>query len=120
MLHGGLFSKDGVTLDDIGKIDRNKEPPEDGEMCEILWSDPAMTPGRGPSQRGIGVAFGPDVTEKFLSDNNLKLIVRSHEVKENGYEVTHDDKLITVFSAPNYCDSMGNKVIYLNNIIKYL
>ena len=31
-------------------------------------------------------------------------------MKENGYEVEHNGQLITVFSAPNYCDQMGNKV----------
>lgn len=46
--------------------------------------------------------FGPDVTAKFLADNNLELLIRSHEVKDNGYEVMHDGKCITVFSAPNY------------------
>lgn len=30
-MHGGLFSRDDVTLDDIRKIDRNREPPEDGK-----------------------------------------------------------------------------------------
>eukprot|EP00965_Chrysotila_dentata_P008106 264534-Pleurochrysis_carterae.AAC.1 len=34
----------------------------------------------------------------------LSLIVRSHEVKDAGYEVEANGKLITVFSAPNYCD----------------
>jgi serine/threonine-protein phosphatase 5 len=31
------------------------------------------------------------------------------QVKEEGYEVAHDGHLVTVFSAPNYCDQMGNK-----------
>lgn len=30
--HGGLFSNDGVTLDDIRAIDRYQEPPESGLM----------------------------------------------------------------------------------------
>ena len=34
-------------------------------------------------------------------------------VKDEGYEVTHNNKCITVFSAPNYCDQMGNKGAYI-------
>jgi len=109
VVHGGLFSKDGVTLDDIRKISRNRQPPDEGLMCELLWSDPSPFPGRSPNKRGVGVAFGPDVTHKFLKDNNLEMVVRSHEVKEEGYLVEADGKLVTVFSAPNYCDSVGNK-----------
>jgi serine/threonine-protein phosphatase 5 len=109
VVHGGLFSKDGVTLDDINKINRNREPPDDGLMCELLWSDPQRAQGRAMSKRGVGVQFGPDVTHNFLTQNNLELLVRSHEVKDEGYEVEADGKLITIFSAPNYCDQMGNK-----------
>jgi len=50
VVHGGLFSKDGVTLEDIKKVDRIREPPEDGLMSELLWSDPQPLPGRGPSK----------------------------------------------------------------------
>ena len=59
-----------------------REPPEDGLMCELLWSDPADSPGRSPSKRGVGVGFGPDVTKRFLNDNGLQLLVRSHEVRQ--------------------------------------
>jgi serine/threonine-protein phosphatase 5 len=45
----------------------------------------------------------------FLTRNNLQLVIRSHEMKEEGYEEEHGGKLVTVFSAPNYCDQMGNK-----------
>ncbi|KAG2442081.1 hypothetical protein HYH02_009872 [Chlamydomonas schloesseri] len=109
VLHGGLFSNDGVTLDDLRKVDRFREPPEDGIMCDALWADPSPLPGRTPSKRGVGLSFGRDVTRSFLDANGLDLLVRSHEVKEEGYEVEHDGRLITVFSAPNYCDQMGNK-----------
>lgn len=113
IVHGGLFSRDGVTLADIQELDRNTEP-ETGLMAEMLWSDPQDEPGWGPSKRGIGVAFGPDVTHRFLDANNLDLVVRSHEMKERGYEVGADGRLITIFSAPNYCDSMGNEGAYIN------
>ena len=114
VMHGGLFSKDNVTMDDIRKIDRFRQPPEEGLMCELLWSDPQVFNGRSPSKRGVGVHFGPDVTSKFLDNNNLEYIVRSHEVKDEGYEVAHGGKCITIFSAPNYCDQMGNKGAFIN------
>jgi len=111
--HGGLFAKDGVKLDDIRKVNRVKEPGDEGIMCECLWSDPCDKNGRHPSKRGVGVMFGPDVTEKFLLDNDLKLVVRSHEVKPTGYEYQKGGKCITIFSAPNYCDQMGNKGAFI-------
>eukprot|EP01129_Flabellula_baltica_P008140 TRINITY_DN3204_c0_g1_i1.p1 TRINITY_DN3204_c0_g1~~TRINITY_DN3204_c0_g1_i1.p1 ORF type:complete len:478 (-),score=88.94 TRINITY_DN3204_c0_g1_i1:637-2070(-) len=111
--HGGLFSDDFVTLSDIQNINRNCEPPMTGLMSDILWADPQFLPGRMPSKRGIGYSFGPDVTESFLSRNNLSLVIRSHEVKFEGFEYHHQGKLITIFSAPNYCDSIGNKGAFI-------
>merc|ERR1719230_2389689 len=113
VVHGGLFSRDNVALDDIRKGNRECEPPDEGLMTEMLWSDPQAGKGRMPSKRGVGVAFGQDVTENFLKTNDLKLVIRSHEMKEEGYELEHDGQLITVFSAPNYCDQMGNKGAFI-------
>lgn len=111
--HGGLFSKDGVTIEDLQKPNRFGEIPESGLLCESLWADPQPMKGRAPSKRGVGLSFGPDVTENFLKTNDLKLVVRSHEVKDEGYVVEHDGKCITIFSAPNYCDSIGNKGAFI-------
>ncbi|PHZ10157.1 MgPPT1, serine threonine phosphatase 2A catalytic sub-unit like protein [Rhizopus microsporus ATCC 52813] len=114
--HGGLFSRDNVTLDEIRKIDRigQGQPGAEGLMCELLWSDPQPEMGRGKSKRGVGIQFGPDVTRNFLETNNLDMIIRSHEVKEEGYVIEHDGKCVTVFSAPNYCDTVGNKGALIN------
>eukprot|EP00696_Hemimastix_kukwesjijk_P014027 gnl/Hemi2/27930_TR9221_c0_g1_i1.p1 gnl/Hemi2/27930_TR9221_c0_g1~~gnl/Hemi2/27930_TR9221_c0_g1_i1.p1 ORF type:complete len:518 (+),score=167.49 gnl/Hemi2/27930_TR9221_c0_g1_i1:95-1555(+) len=113
VLHGGLFSRDGVKLEELRSIDRFREPPDSGLMCEMLWSDPQPMPGRAPSKRGVGLSFGPDVTARFLAENNLDLLVRSHEMKEQGYSQEHGGKCITIFSAPNYCDQMGNKGAFI-------
>ncbi|XP_024632955.1 serine/threonine-protein phosphatase 5 [Medicago truncatula] len=114
VVHGGLFSVDGVKLSDIRSINRFCEPPDEGLMHDLLWSDPQYLPGRGPSKRGYELfCFGEDVTKRFLKDNNLDLVVRSHESKRKGYEIQHDGKLITVFSAPNYCDQMGNRGAFI-------
>lgn len=116
VVHGGLFSKRGVTLDDLRKIDRfaSKQPGNEGLVMEMLWSDPQTAKGLSPSKRGIAHMFGPDITEEFTKLNNLTAVIRSHECCDNGYEVAHDGKLITVFSAPNYCDSAGNQGAYIN------
>lgn len=108
-MHGGLFKDDNVSLDDIRKLYRIRQPPEEGLMCDLLWSDPQYINGRSESKRGVGIQFGPDITRKFLEFNKLDFIIRSHEVKSEGYEIMHEEKCITVFSAPNYCDTMGNK-----------
>jgi len=109
VIHGGLFSEEGVTLDELKQINRFIDVPSEGLMNEILWSDPFDGNGTQPSDRGAGIYYGQDVTEKFLKENNLKLLIRSHEVRDEGYSIEHGGKHITVFSAPNYCDSVGNK-----------
>jgi serine/threonine-protein phosphatase 5 len=116
VLHGGLFSDDDTSLDDIRQLNRHsqRQPGQSGLMMEMLWTDPQTAPGRGPSKRGVGLQFGPDVTKRFCEKNGLEAIIRSHEVRMEGYEVEHDGKCITVFSAPKYCDSTENKGAYIN------
>jgi len=82
-------------------------------MSDILWSGPQEFEGRSPSKRGGGIMFGPDITENFLKHNNLELLIRSHEVEEEGYKEHHHGKCITIFSAPNYVDQMGNKAAFI-------
>ncbi|KAI0157722.1 protein phosphatase 5 [Xylariaceae sp. FL1272] len=116
VLHGGLFSDDNITLDDIRKLNRHnqRQPGQSGLMMEMLWTDPQTMPGRGPSKRGVGMQFGPDVTKRFCDKNGLDAIIRSHEVRMDGYEEEHDGKCITVFSAPKYCDQTENRGAYIN------
>lgn len=114
IVHGGLFSKDNVTLDDVRKIPRiGRQPGQEGLMCELLWTDPQEAPGRGPSKRGVGISFGPDVTRAWCALNGVTGIIRSHEVRQDGYAVEHEGLCTTVFSAPNYVDQAGNKGAYI-------
>jgi serine/threonine-protein phosphatase 5 len=112
--HGGLFDTTDVTLDMIRKVERNRQPPESGIMTDALWADPCMLPGRRPSKRGTSIQFGPNITEQFCEKNGLEYIIRSHEVKQEGYEEAHNKRCYTIFSAPNYCDQMGNQGAYIH------
>jgi serine/threonine-protein phosphatase 5 len=114
VVHGGIPTcEKGGDLDSLRRIDRVREPPDAGPMCECLWNDPQDAPGITPNKRGVGYAFGPDVTKAYLQNNGLSLLVRSHEVKDAGYELAHDGFCCTIFSAPNYCDQMGNKGAFI-------
>mmetsp|Transcript_15547 Transcript_15547/g.46610 ORF Transcript_15547/g.46610 Transcript_15547/m.46610 type:complete len:424 (-) Transcript_15547:71-1342(-) len=107
-MHGGL-SPELESLDQIRALQRPTEVPEDGLLCDLLWSDPdANTLGWAYSSRGVSYTFGPDVTRKFLARHDLELVCRAHQVVEDGYEFQCDRSLVTVFSAPNYCGEFDN------------
>ncbi|CAL9147848.1 unnamed protein product [Musa hybrid cultivar] len=106
-LHGGL-SPSIETLDSIRSFDRVQEVPHEGPMCDLLWSDPDDRCGWGISPRGAGYTFGQDISEQFNHTNNLKLIARAHQLVMEGYNWGHEQKVVTIFSAPNYCYRCGN------------
>ena len=70
-----------------------------GTLTDLLWADPQDEAGRGMSKRGTSMQFGPDITEKFCKTNNLDYIIRSHEVKEKGWEKAHGGRCWTIFSG---------------------
>uniref|UniRef100_A0A2N9FPA7 protein-serine/threonine phosphatase n=1 Tax=Fagus sylvatica TaxID=28930 RepID=A0A2N9FPA7_FAGSY len=106
-LHGGL-SPSIETLDNVRNFDRVQEVPHEGPMCDLLWSDPDDRCGWGISPRGAGYTFGQDISEQFNHLNNLKLIARAHQLVMDGYNWAHEQKVVTIFSAPNYCYRCGN------------
>lgn len=110
--HGGI-SPYLNSIDEINELDRFNEIPQDGAICDLLWSDPAgsddeLTEGWKPSPRGAGVLFSEEVTNTFLHTNDLCYICRAHQLVQEGYQWMHNDKVVTVFSAPNYCYRCGN------------
>ncbi|XP_024982654.1 serine/threonine-protein phosphatase PP2A catalytic subunit-like isoform X2 [Cynara cardunculus var. scolymus] len=106
-LHGGL-SPSIETLDNIRNFDRVQEVPHEGPMCDLLWSDPDDRCGWGISPRGAGYTFGQDISEQFNHTNSLKLIARAHQLVMEGFNWGHEQKVVTIFSAPNYCYRCGN------------
>ncbi|KAL4427037.1 hypothetical protein ABPG74_000992 [Tetrahymena malaccensis] len=119
-LHGGI-SPELKALDDIKRVDRFKEPPRQGIFCDLLWSDPVdnddglcETPYRVNDVRGCSYFYGNDAVRKFLDDNQLISVIRAHEAQIDGYKMhrwngSEFPVVITIFSAPNYCDVYNNK-----------
>ena len=132
-VHGGL-SPEIRSLDDINKIDRIREPPAFGPMCDLLWSDPVEDFGNEKTAehfmhnhvRGCSYFYTYAATCDFLQNNQLLSIIRAHEAQDQGYrmyrkaQATGFPSLITIFSAPNYLDVYGNKAAvlkYENNVM---
>jgi len=126
IMHGGLFGKKGITFKHLNAIKRAREPPLEGQSLEdklfeqILWSDPRPTSHFPvqvrwfkPSDRGAGVEFGVEMTNQFCRRNKVALIIRSHECVQDGYEVLHGGRLITIFSASHYCQKNNNKGAFI-------
>jgi len=107
-LHGGL-SPSIDTLDHVRQLDRVQEVPHEGPMCDLLWSDPDDRHGWGISPRGAGFTFGADVSQQFNERNNLNLVSRAHQLVMDGYNWSHNQAVVTIFSAPNYCYRCGNQ-----------
>ncbi|KAI6782419.1 Serine/threonine-protein phosphatase 2B catalytic subunit-like protein [Emericellopsis cladophorae] len=132
-IHGGL-SPELHTLDDIRNIDRFREPPTQGLMCDMLWADPLEDFGQEKSSeyflhnhvRGCSYFFSYPAACAFLEKNNLLSVIRAHEAQDAGYRMyrktrtTGFPSVMTIFSAPNYLDVYNNKAAvlkYENNVM---
>lgn len=108
-VHGGL-SPDLYDLKQINQIKRPFEFVKNSLCADLLWSDPSILKGWNiNAKRGTSYLYGPDKINDFLKKNDFDLICRSHQVVEDGYEFFNDRKLVTIFSAPNYCNMYYNQ-----------
>ncbi|KAF6011633.1 hypothetical protein HII13_002097 [Brettanomyces bruxellensis] len=130
-VHGGL-SPSLTDLNKIKMIQRPTDIPDEGLLTDLLWSDPQISGSTegyilagnqrvsssstssfhhgdwSENDRGVSYCFSKKVVNRFCERFNLDLIVRGHMVVEQGYEFYAKRKLVTVFSAPNYCGEFDN------------
>ncbi|KAH3684418.1 hypothetical protein WICPIJ_004604 [Wickerhamomyces pijperi] len=107
-IHGGL-SPNLRSMDQISNIQRPTDIPDEGLLADLLWSDPDKnTLDWGSSDRGVSYLFGAKVVESFSKKFKFDLVIRGHMVVEDGYEFFARKKLVTIFSAPNYCGEFNN------------
>ena len=107
-MHGGL-SPDLKSIQNIQDISRPTDIPDQGLLCDLLWSDPDKEAvDYDENDRGVSVIFGEKVVTDFNKKNDLDLIIRAHQVVDEGYEFFANRQLITIFSAPNYCGEFDN------------
>jgi serine/threonine-protein phosphatase 2B catalytic subunit len=88
----------------------------------MMWADPVDNDSgkldgltRNNEARGCSYYFGFELAKTFLQKNGLLSIIRAHEAQANGFKMYHwggqkqFPTVITIFSAPNYCDFYNNK-----------
>ena len=117
-IHGGL-SPLLKNVTQIKEIDRPIVIGNEGLIYDLVWSDPNPESDKwSHSKRNVGISFGKEIVKEFLEHNNLDLIVRAHELENNGYSFPFGQEInfITLFSAPNYCGTYGNKgaILHVN------
>jgi diadenosine tetraphosphatase ApaH/serine/threonine PP2A family protein phosphatase len=117
-VRGGL-SPAITWVDQIFAIDRKREIDTEG-VTDLTWSDPGDVATFTWNHRGQGKIFGATQTRNFLWNNRLGadaaapgspnhgFVARSHQLVMEGYSWTHRDRLVIVWSAPNYCYKSGN------------
>lgn len=122
-VHGGI----GGSLKNVSDIEGMQRPLQvaqipqtalEQQVTDLLWSDPSdndmikgvtMNETRDPEGTGRIVKFGPDRVEEFLEGNPpLSMIVRAHECVMDGFERFANGRLITLFSATDYCGHHKN------------
>lgn len=126
VVHGGI-SPDLPNVKTISRISRFQEPPREGLVCDLLWSDPYEVETPAPRSKKAAMHFVPnhvrqcsyyytyDGVATFLKMNHLLSVIRAHEAQLEGYKMhkkiakTGFPSVITIFSAPNYCDVYGNR-----------
>ena len=107
-MHGGL-SPELKNLQNITDISRPTDIPDTGLLCDLLWSDPDKDCVEyDENDRGVSVIFGEKIVQDFNKKNDSDLIIRAHQVVDDGYEFFAQRQLITIFSAPNYCGEFDN------------
>jgi serine/threonine-protein phosphatase PP1 catalytic subunit len=87
-----------------------------GVLCDFLWSDPNQAAGPkgkwAPNDRGVSYFFSETALEEFLAENDFDLVCRAHQVVQHGYQFYPsgaDRRLVTIFSATNYCSEFENR-----------
>ena len=114
------------SIEAINKINRYMEPSDDTLLADMLWADPAggkeakTLSFRDNDLRGISEVFGHKPLKKLLKRENLKALVRAHQVKQDGFKFHLWDgpeafpPCITIFSAPCYGNSDNDAAVMIS------
>jgi len=102
-VHSGI-SPEALKLDQMRILNRFQEVKDGGIVKDLLFSVPDETLSPGDKSK----TYNKELIEQFLSTNGLNKIIRSGQLCMDGYQEIYDNKLTTIWSAPNYYNRCGN------------
>ena len=113
LVHGGIPC--GLTaIEKIKALPREFNPDND-IILQLLWNDPKESkkcPEYLDNKRGgASKYFGKEAFNKFIEDNNISLVIRSHEELFQGYKYYFNDRLLSIYSARKILDSPFEKQV---------
>ena len=108
-VHGGI-GPSWFFLEQLKELKRPITDFDNQLVTEILWSDPTENvESYEESHRGMGVHFGKTPMMNFLQRTGFTYLIRGHQCVKGGCETSLNSRVITVFSASNYCGCDDNK-----------
>ena len=107
-----------VTLNDVSTADQQM-------LIDLLWSDPVdaddentsldVVPNtvRDPAGTNNITKYGSQRVEKFLKNNALTMILRSHQICNEGFDRFAQGQLISICSCTDYAGKYNNDACFI-------
>lgn len=121
VVHGGVPARcpmnplGPVTIKQIEGLNRmvpvmtNRQTANDHLLYNLMWADPEKSGQR--AVEGRGNPFTEQDTLEFCQVNQVSCVIRAHQLPaaQAGYEIQHQRRCWTVFSASNYTGNNQNR-----------
>ncbi|MCK5185072.1 MAG: metallophosphoesterase [Candidatus Heimdallarchaeota archaeon] len=110
-VHGGI-PIEPISLKEINDLPKADLLLSNPTIKQMLWNDPREEVEMySYSVRGDGIyVYGQKVIDNFLKKNNLKMIIRAHEVIPDGYIYLFNKKLLSLFTSEDFYQGVSGKI----------
>ena len=126
VVHGGLSNRLSMSFINSSNFNRfqfgsvlvNDTQYDDTKrtaeiFSDLIWSDPSASNGVSKNlRRGMGYFFGPDISAQFCSKHGYTTVIRSHEVRDEGFSQDHKH-CVTIFSSSLYCGGSNKAAVII-------
>ena len=120
LVHGGIGSSIN-KLEDINNISRPVSIVQEVNnivqlnIIDLLYSEYdesenyySINNERDKTKKGFIIKYGKKRLDQFFNNNNINLLITSHQFVKEGFCTFNNDKLLVLFSATNYMDKYNN------------